>query len=71
MLIFAILWPILLINYGLGRIDAIYFIRIRLISFAYITILIPYILLITKSKYLKYFEVSVKTYIFAHLFSGR
>lgn len=52
--IFAILIPLLGLTYELTRIDYIMFSRIRFISIAYITILLPFIFNVTKSIWLKY-----------------
>ena len=51
---FAVLLPLLGLTYELTRIDYIMFSRIRFISIAYITILLPFIFYITKSVWLKY-----------------
>jgi len=52
--VFAILMPLLGLTYELTRIDYIMFSRIRFISIAYITILLPFIFYTTKSVWLKY-----------------
>ena len=51
---FAVLLPLLGLTYELTRIDYIMFSRIRFISIAYITILLPFIFYTTKSLWLKY-----------------
>ena len=51
---FATLFAIVASVYALTRIDYIMFSRIRYISIAYITILLPFIFTITKSVWLKY-----------------
>ncbi|MBR1942547.1 hypothetical protein IJ843_02285 [bacterium] len=55
-LIFAVIFTCASINYTLGRIDYITMMRIRDISITYLGILIPYLLLIKESPYLKYFK---------------
>ena len=51
---FATLFAVVASVYALTRIDYIMFSRIRYISIAYITILLPFIFMITKSIWLKY-----------------
>lgn len=51
---FAVLFAVVASVYALTRIDYIMFSRIRYISIAYITILLPFIFMITKSTWLKY-----------------
>lgn len=51
---FATLFAVVSSIYALTRIDYIMFSRIRYISIAYITILLPFIFMITKSIWLKY-----------------
>ncbi|MDD3436725.1 MAG: hypothetical protein PHC64_06200 [Candidatus Gastranaerophilales bacterium] len=64
MLIFAVLWCSLLINYSFGRIDYIKLGRFRQISFAYITVLIPYLIFISRPKFTKYLEILLIASIF-------